>query len=363
MVSMTLAKRLRPKTYSIALYLVGFVLLAQLVALISVFYFRRVVNIDLSAPPLQPINPPVVAVTDTPSQPVAPAPIQPVTPPDRITPVVPNPGRLAVNSVQDVAQRVKALNEESARFQLQGDMRLAALALFKAESLDPKDTVTLVNLARLSALEKDNEKARVYWQRVVDLGPGIGEAYTQAREQLEVIDARNPRPADNTAVTTFSSSAAPIPAMTFPTVSRPAANTVQRALYVDRIEKNVATPTASGWGNDVTLRVVIGSGTVPGGGNIQPGKVDIKLYFYDQQTGGAIVPSKATLRVNFLGTRQTWANGQQETLLANYQLSPEQARLYNQKYYGYMLRIYYDGKLQDEKAEPENLLKFFPAAK
>ncbi|PAW78297.1 MAG: hypothetical protein B9S32_07125 [Verrucomicrobia bacterium Tous-C9LFEB] len=356
-----LAKRLRPKTYSIALYLAGLVLLVQVAAIFLVFYFRRVVTIDTSAPPLP--NQAQVAQTPerptpapaVPSAPSASAPVQAATPPAptpaapaRITPV-PTPGRLAVAATEDPAQRVKALNEEAERFQTQGDLRLAALALFKAEALDSRDSTTLVNLARLMTLEKETDKARTYWQRVVDLGSAAGSNYNLAREQLVLIDSRSTGTSANNAppATTVSAPVAPTTAVT-----------ATRALFVDRIEK---TNTASnGSNNEFTMRVVLGAGIIPGG--IQPGKVDIKLYFYDLQASGAIVPSRAQLKVNFLGSRQTWANGQRETLMATYLLSPDQARIYNQKYYGYMLRIYYDGKLQDERAEPDNLLKFFPAA-
>lgn len=358
-----LAKRLRPKTYSIALYLAGVVLLVQVAAIFLVFYFRRVVTIDTSAPPLpnqtvEAQQPPVAKPAATPTPAPAPAPVQAATPtpavtpaaptaPARITPV-PTPGRLAVAAVEDPAQRVKALNEEAERFQLQGDLRLAALALFKAEALDSRDATTLVNLAKLMTLEKEPDKARTYWQRVVDLGSAAGSNYALAREQLVLMD-RSAAPTANNAPPAATVSAPVAPA---------AAVTATRALYVDRIEK---TNTASnGSNNEFTMRVVLGAGLIPGG--IQPGKVDIKLYFYDQQASGAIVPSRAQLKVNFLGSRQTWANGQRETLMATYLLSPDQARIYNQKYYGYMLRIYYDGKLQDERAEPDNLLKFFPAA-
>lgn len=355
-----LAKRLRPKTYSIALYLAGIVLLVQLAALFSVFYFRRVVTIDTSAPPLPTQS---VRVPETPvAEPAKPAPVavatpsaaQPVAPasPERITPL-PAAGRLAVAVVEDTSARVKALNEEAERFQQQGDLRLAAVALFKAEALDSRDPVTLVNLAKLLTLEKEPEKARTYWQRVVDLGSAAGSSYTLAREQLLLADSRSTAGASNVpppATVSAPVAAAPV---------TPTAPVNTRALFVERIEKTNTSSTGSV--NEFTMRVVLGAGTIPGG--IQPGKVDIKLYFYDQQASGAIIPSKAQLRVNFLGSRQTWANGQRETLMATYYLPPELTRVYNQKYYGYMLRIYYDGKLQDERAEPENLLKFFPAAK
>lgn len=259
-------------------------------------------------------------------------------------------------SVDDTPQRVKALNVEAERFQLQGDLHLAAVALFKAEALDSRDPTTLVNLAKLLTLEKEPDKARTYWQRVVDLGSAAGSSYTMAREQLLLADSRA---AQSNAAANNAVPAATVSALVVAAPATAATTTTStKTLFVDRVEKT--NTSSSGSVNEFTMRVVLGAGAVTGG--IQPGKVDIKLYFYDQQAGGAIVPSKAQLKVNFLGSRQTWANGQRETLMATYFLSPEQSRIYNQKYYGYMLRIYYDGKLQDERAEPGNLLKFFPAA-
>lgn len=354
------AKRLRPKTYSVALYLVGLVAAIELIAWFSVFYLRHVVSIDITAPPLRAQT----VDTQVPGK-VRPA-EAPVNPPERIAPV-PVPGRLAVVENQTAAERVKALNEEALRFETQGDLRLAALALFKAESLDPRDPPTLAALARLYSQEKEFERSKNYWQRIVDLGPGSGAIYNEARTQLATTSTTaslatvtpalpaSPASSVNPANVVLPPPPQPLPPPVTD-VAAASAPSPQHVLFVDKVEKTVTSS------NEFALKIPLTVRSVSGA-PISSGKVAIQLYCYEQQASGAIVPNKGTFKAGFLRKPgEAWPNGSSEILVANYLLTPEQARIYNQKYYGYMLRIYYDGKLQYERAEPDNLLKFFPAS-
>ena len=45
----------------------------------------------------------------------------------------------------------------------------------------------------------------------------------------------------------------------------------------------------------------------------------------------------------------------------SYDLPALQARTERREYYGYIVRVYYRGELQDSKAEPAGLSKKFPA--
>ncbi len=94
---------------------------------------------------------------------------------------------------------------------------------------------------------------------------------------------------------------------------------------------------------------------------IDPGKVGIKLFFYDQIQGGVIVPTNAHLDVAFEGSRVSWANGRSEVLRAVYQ-RPADASPGAQSYYGYVFRLYYDGSLVEERSDPTSLLSLFPAS-
>jgi hypothetical protein len=356
------AKRLRPKTYSVALYLVGIVALLQIAALFSIPYFRRLqVKVDTAAAPANVALPatanPTAPAADTGLPQPAPelgatvahaealqtVPAQSATsdmdPAARMS--VPQPSaRLNVPEVSDLRPTIMALNEEATRFRRASEYKMAAAALKKAEDIDPKDPITLSNFAMLLQAQGNDAEARGYWQRIIDQGADIGAAYSLAKEQLLIMDLKSAK--------TGQTSGA----------GGEAAAYSGKRLFIDRIHKNMISKTAGG--QEFMLRVVIGA--TPTGPSVESRKVTIKLYFFERTRDDLLVPSIAKIRTAFESQTQTWKNNQPEVLMAQYALTPELAADYGREYYGYILRIYYEGKLQDERAEPQNLPLLFPAS-
>lgn len=325
------AKRLRPKTYSLAIYVVGAIFLAQFAAVLSVFWFRHQVKIDIHAPAL--VRAPL-------PMPLAPIDIGPSKQDPSNLPVSPGPARLNVPYSQDNFQRIASLNEEAGKFRQQGEFKLAESALKEAEQLDPQNVITLSSIASLAEAQKDSARARFYWQKIVDQGNPSSSAYLLAKNRLAALDILEKQ--------AEASNAAPVK-------TTPAAKPGSVLFVSDFQKSEVENSTAS---REMNFKVAIN--TSPNAPKIEAGQVAVKFYFYDRLSTGEIVPTTARLTVAFEGSRQTWQNQNREVLNANYFLPPSEAATGHQ-YYGYLLRIYYQGRLQDERAEPSQLLTTFPA--
>ena len=167
-------KRVRPKTYSVAVYLVVAVILLQIVMLISVFWLRAmVVSVNVNLPR---------ALTGNSGTPNPTSPATPGGPGN--TPGMPRLPSLATTALQtallhvpgasDQLAQIGILNEEAQVFLRQNDYPSASDLLIRAEDIDPRNPTTLKNLAEIYNLLNDAVKAREYWQRLVDLGEGVG---------------------------------------------------------------------------------------------------------------------------------------------------------------------------------------------
>ncbi|HEY8966740.1 MAG TPA: hypothetical protein VIM58_09865, partial [Candidatus Methylacidiphilales bacterium] len=115
-------------------------------------------------------------------------------------------------------------------------------------------------------------------------------------------------------------------------------------------------------GSGFSLRIPIVC-AVHDGTRIDPGKVGIKLYFYDRLPDGAISPTSAKIDVSFEGGRATWQDGRTETLRAFYRRKADPTAKGAPVYHGYVFRLTYDNVVQDERSEPAALLRtVFPTA-
>ena len=83
--------------------------------------------------------------------------------------------RLNVPGVSDKLAQISTLNDEAQVFLKQNDFSSASDLLLRAEDIDPRNPTTLKNLAETYNLVNDSVKAKAYWQRLVDLGPGCGD--------------------------------------------------------------------------------------------------------------------------------------------------------------------------------------------
>jgi len=365
-------KRVRPRTYSIAVYIVVGLLIAEIIALFSIFHFRRVViNISTQAPPILAQNPSGLDTMISPDagdgvseglNPLVPEAIlnkikpqdsdeenpvsvmnEPNAPdeqdPEKIAQAREEAKRLKAEreaEAQRLAQeeknrQIRAYVDQSVRFLREEDFANAKRMLQRALSLDRNNVETLQKLAMLTNQEGRPNEAIQYWRRIVSLGPEAGEVYSLAKEEVASAEAKakmalrkppvgaNQAPAKKFMIRGFEKVVGTDPK------------------YADQVKLNF----------DVALNGVTRS---------ELDNLFIEFFFYDISKG-KVLPGAGEIKVVPVGDEAKWLDDGNMHLEASYQLDEELAKSVNRRYHGYLLRIYLNKQLQDEQAEPVQLLE------
>jgi hypothetical protein len=323
----------RPKTYSVAVYLVFAVAALEVAMLISIFWLRAmVVSVNTHLPTARP------GAAGAPYVPH----IAHLKPPENLPPVDSNGvvrlpgleahvGLLKVPSESDKQEQVSTLNEEARVFLRQNDFQSALDLLVKAEDIDPRSPTTLEDMAETYNLMNDGVLARVYWQRIVDLGQGVGTIYGKAKDHVLLLDsggASNP-------------------------LRDP--STLPRELYVSSVEKS---PVDVRQGvAQFELRAVLKRRDP----NVDFDQTKLQPYviFYQQMPDGTLVPDLAQRKGSFEDAF-LFANGKDgESFTVTYLMpvpgTPGPTGASQGQYYGFVIGLYYDKTLQDVRSEPSDL--------
>jgi hypothetical protein len=90
--------------------------------------------------------------------------------------------------------------------------------------------------------------------------------------------------------------------------------------------------------------------------------VRISVSFYDLTDNNKFVPTNALVGYNWLTPNRDWTDATPKFIATTYlrpktQQSPGERRRYG----GFIVRVYFDGKLQDSRATSAELAKLFPA--
>jgi len=117
----------------------------------------------------------------------------------------------------------------------------------------------------------------------------------------------------------------------------------------------VTDPTAL---SHLTLKV----GVKPRPGT-QNGRARIVVSFYDRTKGNKMKPTDARTSYSWLNASEDWTDATPKFLVATYVRSKIQSRSDDgREYGGFIVRVYFDGQLQDAKARPSELLTVSPAS-
>jgi hypothetical protein len=322
-------KRLRPKTYSVAVYLVFLVIALQVVMIISVFWLRAmVVTVSTGLPRAQgtPGNP----------NPPPPQPGENASFSSGMTRLpslaLTNQGALLhVPSATDERTQINNLNQEAQVFLKQNDYPSALDLLVQAEDIDPRDPATLESLAETYNLANDAVHAKIYWQRLVDLGP-IETIYASARDHVLLLDSGN--------------DADPLKEE----------SGLMRVVYVDTVEK---TPMETRDGAaQFHVRAVL-KRKDPDMTNFDQKKLQPYVIFYQQMPDGSLVPDLGQRKGSFDDTFLFWGGKTTEAFGVDYVIpipgTPGPDGKTQGKYYGFVIGLYYDKVLQDVRSEPSDL--------
>jgi len=320
--------RVRPTTYTVAVYILGFVLVLELVMVISVFWLRAMVV---------PINfqPPHSHAAPTPA---APTTVHALTPPD-----VPNlavSGRrtlLALPTATDKQSQIGNMLDEARLLRSQHDLKGSINAMNQAEDLDPRNPDVLQGMAEVYYLLDDAPRSKIYWQRLVDLGPAVGRAYSLARDHVLLL---NSTPAAD--------------ALEAPSI-------LGRTVYVAAVEKTPVETQAAG--PQFHLRTVLmrKDATMP---DFDQKKLQPYVIFYQLMPDGTLAPDLRPHKSGFDDMFLFWNKKTQEAFTVEYNLPVSGTTGPDGKpmgeYYGFVIGIYYDKTLQDVRSEPADLITRLP---
>ena len=91
--------------------------------------------------------------------------------------------------------------------------------------------------------------------------------------------------------------------------------------------------------------------------NVEKSGVEIHVYFYDLTAANEMRPTDAQVTYQWLTPIRDWSDPTPKYLAATYFKHPTRFRSSDRlRYGGFVVRVYTDGKLQDERSKPEGLI-------
>jgi tetratricopeptide (TPR) repeat protein len=321
----TSKRRLRPKAYSVAVYVVGFFIILEVVLLGFIFWFRQTV-VETQAPELMNQG----IVSEIPVEKEEPIPYLPVPDTD---------GRIPLGAESDRVQKIIKLNDEALKFRRSGDFVLAETALNEALTLDGNHPTTLTNLAMLEEARGNSSKALGLWRSILGLKSTPERTLQLARKRAQLIEDR----------------------------VRLEEDARQREQQLLNLKRKIILAEVRSSPNplpaqpvEIQKDFVLKLNGIKG--PIDSSKLRIQLFFYDMIGESRLAPA-SKIEAKFISAEPNWSKNQEEVLRARYFPVLDKQGSDKRRYHGYVLRVFYEGELQEEQAEPRSLLRLFPQSK
>lgn len=233
-----------------------------------------------------------------------------------------------VNYVVTTAKEIRGLSD------MQGALEL----LQKAEQFNPDHPAIIAEQAQTYEQMGLTTKATDAWRRIQLLGETkAGSFYELAARRLGAGPAAAATPS-----------------------ALPGASAMDGEKHLRLGACQVQRDVRASSGERYTLRVPIQrASSQPVNGNA----VNLEVFFFDRVNGIQVTQSIAPEPIEtWQSSPVDWSGAGEETLDVVYHLpalSDAEIQQHGRRsYYGYMLRLYYDNKLQDVAAEPRDLLEF-----
>lgn len=86
------------------------------------------------------------------------------------------------------------------------------------------------------------------------------------------------------------------------------------------------------------------------------GEVEIRVLFFDATPEGEMRPTDAEVNYEWLTPVRDWSDPSPKYLVATYLGGPSRKSGEKLRYGGFLVRVYFDGKLQAERSEPKELV-------
>ncbi len=219
-----------------------------------------------------------------------------------------------------------------------GDTAGALLRFREAALLEPGNPLPLAETAYTFEKMSLPDKAAEQWRQVLAMGESAGVYYSAAQAKLSAAINEMAR---TVAVKQPMAAASSIPDGKMLAVSTPRVEDQPNGISAKRFTLHV--PIRAKAGQAISVR-------------------DMKVFvlFFEKLNGKDIVRTTANVSNSWENPPIDWAEGE-ETLDVTYDLPPNDGRGEPREYHGYIIRLYYQGELQDTQAVPPNLNQRFPA--
>ncbi len=255
---------------------------------------------------------------------------------------LPKPTPVEEQQVAGPEGRLDGLLTEARALRAKGDTSTAITRLREAAAMAPKSALVIYELAKTYAQMGLDDKALEQWRAIHDMGDSAGIYYDLADAKLKAAEISSPLPGDG-------SSPAPDAADFKP-------GSTLALVNLTTVEK----PETSDGFKRFTLKIPIKRRADV---TIDAHDVAIQVFFYDELGDNSIVRTNADVSDHWSTLLTDWAQDDIQILEVDYtQVAPEPGKIEEGRhYYGYDVRLYYNKQLQDQAADPETLIKTYPA--
>lgn len=223
------------------------------------------------------------------------------------------------------------------------DMQGALQTLREADLRFPNSPVVLAEMAQCYEQMGLQEKATSVWRQIKLMDPARAGGYRDLADRRLNTPEAAPPPAP-AAVTGFSQTTS--------------ASDAPKVLSLGACQETKDSRMTNG--EKVVLRVpILRVGNVP----VDPSRVDIDVFFFDRVNGEKVAQTIADEPVSsWTAEPVDWTGIGEEPIEVTYFMpsltSGEVAVHGRRSYHGYVVKLYYDHKLQDVSANPRDLLDF-----
>jgi hypothetical protein len=257
----------------------------------------------------------------------------PVLPASSALPARPTPVPIAALT-QKVDPRFNELIEQGKLLRASGDTGGALVKFREAEVLAPGHAVAIAEQAFTFEKMTLTDQAAAQWKRILAMGENAGALYSAAKAKLDSAIADTVR-------------------QTTPSVSPAAVGEGKILGLGDPVIDDDEDPAAT---RKFTMRVPIRAAA---GSQIVVRNMKIFVQFYDRINGRDLATTAANVKNRWSDPPADWAGSDTETLEVDYDLPRFEGRGERRDYHGCVVRLYYNGQLQDVHAEPAALLQRF----
>jgi len=228
--------------------------------------------------------------------------------------------------------RFNELVEQGKLLRGAGDTAGALVKFREAAGLDPGNALAIAEQAFTFEKMSLPEKAAEQWRRIIAMGDRAGVYHSAAKAKLDTAVQGTIRETTGTG--------AAIPEGKFLAIGNTSITEDQDPSAAKKFI--LAVPVLARRSESISVR-------------------DSKLFvlFYERTGAKEISRTIANVSNRWTSPPADWADGDTETLEVTYDL-PATSRGEQRDYYGYIVRLYYRGELQDTKAEPASLNQKFP---